>query len=191
MEIISLSEFSLDTAVRHLQNKSLVAFPSDTVYGLLGILDKDVALKLHNIRERSIHKPFLIILPAKANLNDFIDSPLSHLQKKIVNSKWPGRNTFIFNKSKKLSYPLGSTIALRKPSKYDNILFYNLVQKINYPLLAPSLNLPGEKPLDTIQGIEAIFNKTVPYLYWDNSFIPKTEPSKIFNLTKIPFKQQR
>ena len=192
MEIVPLSSSTLDKAIHSLLNKNVIAFPSDTVYGALALLDRETAEILHTVRQRPREKPFLIIIPESLDIEEYLSFTLTEEQKQYTLKKWPGRNTLIFQKHTNFWYPfLNSTIALRKPKRKDNPFFYELVQIVNKPILAPSLNLPGHSPLSSINDIKATFEGQIPYLFWDSNFIPSDTPSQIWNLTKYPFIQER
>ena len=139
MQVIPLKESNnpIQIAVQMLRQKELIGFPTDSVYGLCGIFDKKVALKLHQVRKRPFQKPFLIVVPEGYSLDAILKNELDPRQKEFIMENWPGRKTLVFLKKKSLFYPQGNTIAIRRPSQEDNPLFYELLHQLGEPILAP------------------------------------------------------
>jgi len=181
----------LDKAVDALASGKIIAMPSDTLYGLFGCYQKKQIQNLHLLKKRPLDKPFLLTFPETLTLNSFVDfgdtglQPYHDLTNKI-SELWPGRNSIVFRKNPLLEYPPGPTIAIRKPSEKDNIFFYNVLKKLNEPLLAPSLNLHGDQPLDQLDDIVNTFGESVDLIFFDPAFKP-SNPSQLWDLTKKPY----
>ncbi len=192
MQVIPLKESknSIQIAVQMLRQKELIGFPTDSVYGLCGIFDKEVALRLHQVRKRSYQKPFLIVIPEGYSLDAIIKNDLDPRQKEFIMENWPGRKTIVFFKKKSLFYPGGNTIAIRRPSQKDNPLFYELLHQLGEPILAPSLNLPMQSPMVDVNEIKKNFKDDIKALFTLKGYQP-SDVSQIWDLTKKEFRRLR
>ena len=149
----------LKVAADYLREKKIIAFPTDTIYGLCCLYDEEAIQKMHRIRRRESSKPFLLVLPEAYNEKRLIESETDpkkeKKRQKFMEKCWPGKkNLDLHIKKTGLFYPSTDTIALRKPSKKDNMHFYELLSILNQPVVAPSLNLPGEKPIGSFKEAE-------------------------------------
>ena len=150
----------LAMAVDCLQSGGIIAYPTDTIYGLgCSILNKDAIEKICNIKK---------IDPEKANLS-FICADLSDLSlyaKSIDNSLFrilkkalPGPFTFILPASKEVPKILQSkkkNIGLRIP---DNLIALSIIKTLGHPILSTSF--PGEE-------VEEYTDPEIIYEQWGN-----------------------
>ncbi len=181
---------AIHLAVDLLKKGNIIAFPTDSVYGLCGIYNTEVASLMHSIRRRPFDKPFILAIPEKYLLSNFSEKALEPEQEKFINQQWPGKTTVIIHKNIQLNYPHGTTIALRKPSYQDNPYFHSLLQVLDLPLLVPSLNLPGEKPLERPEEITTQFGEYINHIFFEKTYI-STHVSSVWDLTCQPFKVLR
>lgn len=122
-----------------LLNKEIIAFPTDTVFGLACIIDKNTIDKIYEAKGRSFDKP----LPMMCNSLEMIESVaiVNQDSKKVINKFFPGALTIIFNKKDNLEGFVTNnkpTIGIRVPN--DNWIL-DLITKVNSPLLVTSANL--------------------------------------------------
>ena len=206
MKFISLQQSqSVSIAVKLLKEDKIIAFPTDTLYGICAQFTLNMAHKLHRVRKRSFNKPFLLTLPESWDIQGLINQQLSKEQEEFIDNNWPGKVTIILEKKKGLFYPGGDTIALRKPNKNDSIYFYKLLKKLNQPILAPSLNLPGEKVIQNFNEVkQKFFNQINAYFSVESNYglnyrlnlgeseaEMSTKPSQIWDLTGSTFYRLR
>lgn len=177
-------------AVKALQNNEIIAGPSDTTFGFFVLYSRENAKRLHIIKRRDERKPFLLVLPEKYSVHHLIGG-FNRSIEKILSEMWPGTNTFIFHKKAGVDYPTGNTIALRKPRKDDNPWFYAAVNSLNMPILAPSLNLPGKKPLNDANDIRKEFESQLDALFYPQETISRETASSIFDLTSGTIRRLR
>jgi L-threonylcarbamoyladenylate synthase len=148
----------ISEAIQCLANGGVIAFPTDTVYGIAADINNDSALnKIYAIKERENTKALPILISGTEQLVDLIDGPQSASATCLANCFWPGALTLIFAKNKSIS-PLISqteTIGIRMPN-YEPIL---ALIRTTGPLAVTSANLSGygnclsaEKVLDQLEG---------------------------------------
>lgn len=139
-----LSSSQLEAAVSLLLSGELLIFPTDTVYGLGGNAYSDrVIEKIFLYKKRDRLKPLSICY---ASFEAAIpDVQINENAKRIAESFFPGAVTLVLKKSKNsrissLCNALNDTIGIRVP---NNITTLKLLNKLPFPLAAPSANRSG------------------------------------------------
>ncbi|MFJ5759412.1 L-threonylcarbamoyladenylate synthase [Neobacillus sp. NPDC093182] len=136
-------------AAQFLKENEVVALPTETVYGLGGNAESDVAVeKIFAAKGRPSDNPLIIHIADKQQLNAFV----TEIPKKaeiLMERFWPGPLTIIFKKkdgvlSDKATAGLG-TVGVRMP---DHPVALALLKKCQLPIAAPSANSSG-KPSPT------------------------------------------
>lgn len=140
---------SIKQASYVLQNKGLVAFPTETVYGLGGdALEPDAAAKIYAAKGRPSDNPLIVhIADTKAVYELATDVP--DKAKLLMEAFWPGPLTIIL--PKKEIVPDGTTggldtVAIRMPS---HPVALNLIRESGLYIAAPSANTSG-RPSPTL-----------------------------------------
>jgi L-threonylcarbamoyladenylate synthase len=157
-----LTSAQLDLAAQLLREHQLVAFPTDTVYGL-GTLafDGATALKLYVAKERPPEKAIPILIADAADLDQVaIDVP--PIARRLMEAFWPGALTIVVPRQPHIPIEVSttSTIAVRIP---DLELARELMRRTG-PLAVTSANrssgpnpLTAQEVLDQLEGrIDAI-----------------------------------
>ncbi len=134
-----------------LKKGGLVAFPTETVYGLgANALDENAAMKIYEAKGRPSDNPLIIHI---SNIKDLEvvakDIPLS--AKKLAERFWPGPLTMVLNKTALVPYATSGgldTIAVRLP---ENELARKIITAGGGFIAAPSANSSG-KPSPTAAG---------------------------------------
>lgn len=122
-----------------LKKGGIVAFPTDTVFGLACLINKDAIAKIYQAKGRSFDKP----LPMMCNGLQMIESvaEVSLDAKKIINKFVPGALTLIFNKKVHIEDYVTNgkqTIGIRVP---DDEWILDLISELKEPILVTSANL--------------------------------------------------
>lgn len=132
-----------------LKSGGIVAFPTETVYGLGGdALNKDASRKIYEAKGRPSDNP-LIVHIAEVEAMEAIVSEVTEEAKKIAAAFWPGPLTMILPKSEKV--PMATTggldtVAIRLPS---HKVARELIKYAGGYVAAPSANTSG-KPSPTV-----------------------------------------
>ncbi|KAF0819062.1 MULTISPECIES: L-threonylcarbamoyladenylate synthase [unclassified Cytobacillus] len=148
----SYSQFS--QAADLLKNNEVVAFPTETVYGLGGNAENDDAVKkIFQAKGRPSDNPLIIHIADKAQLDGFVTEIPQNAQA-LMNVFWPGPLTLIFIlKGGVLSqYATAglSTVAVRMP---DHPVALELLKKTGLPIAAPSANRSGRPSPTTAEHV--------------------------------------
>ncbi|MFW6283634.1 MAG: L-threonylcarbamoyladenylate synthase [Minisyncoccales bacterium] len=138
----------INVAANIIKNSQLVAFPTETVYGLgANGLDKKAVKKIFIAKGRPQDNPLILHVCNQEQIKTLVkEIPIK--AKKLMDKFWPGPLTIIFKKSKivpKIITGNLNTVAIRMPK---NKIALELIKESGYPLAAPSANLSG-KPSPT------------------------------------------
>ncbi len=135
-------------AARFLQNGGLVAFPTETVYGLGAVYNNETALlKVFAVKGRPADNPLILHIYQLEQLNQIVSS-ISPLAERLIQCFWPGPLTLIFPKKAEVSSVVTAnlnSVAVRMPS---DPAARELLRLTGIPVAAPSANLSG-KPSPT------------------------------------------
>lgn len=147
-KIIKINSNQIDSAkikeaADIIRQGGLVAFPTETVYGLgADGLNSDASKKIYAAKGRPSDNPLILHISSIKALEDLTegDSPLG---RKLAQAFWPGPLTLIFQKSSKV--PLETTggldtVAIRMPS---HPIAYELIRQSGAYIAAPSANASG------------------------------------------------
>jgi L-threonylcarbamoyladenylate synthase len=136
-------------AAELLKRDEVIAFPTETVYGLGGnALSTAAVEKIFKAKGRPSDNPLIVHISEKAQLSELVTT-IPPIAEKLIDEFWPGPLTLIFEAKEKLvsdKVTAGlSTIAVRMP---DHPIALALIRESGLPLAAPSANLSG-KPSPT------------------------------------------
>lgn len=177
-----------------LNSSEVIAFPTDTVYGLgtNGFL-KDSVEKIYKIKKRDKEKPLILFLTSIEEASDYIEEP-ELLKNNIFKKYWPGPLTAVFEKKNPLSlyYSVSesTTIGIRIP---NFPLILDLLSYCKTPLVTTSANISGSPPLKNGLEIEKELNNKDPRvpLTIDYGDLPECESSTVVSVTKEGIKVLR
>lgn len=134
-------------------NGGVIAFPTETFYGLAADAFNEQALRrIYEIKGREEGKPLLLLLAEKSWVVPLVKT-IPPLAQKLMDKFWPGPLTLVFEAQSHLS-PLitGNTgkVGLRISS---NSLTQKLVQALGKPITGTSANLSGKPSLSMAEEV--------------------------------------
>ena len=139
----NIKDEELAEAAAVLKSGGLVAFPTETVYGLGGnALDEDAARKIYAAKGRPSDNPLIAHISCAAELAPLVRE-IPEAGRKLMEAFWPGPLTMIFPKSSKVPYGTTGgldTVAVRMP---DDPVASRLIELAGVPVAAPSANTSG------------------------------------------------
>ena len=133
----------ISEAAEILKGGGLVAFPTETVYGLGGNgLDKEAAKKIYAAKGRPSDNPLILHVSSIEEVYPLVKA-LPEKAKKLMEAFWPGPLTLVLLKSDIVPEESTGgleTVALRSP---ENALTLELIRACGFPIAGPSANLSG------------------------------------------------
>ncbi|MBM6616761.1 L-threonylcarbamoyladenylate synthase [Bacillus suaedaesalsae] len=151
---LSTSFTHITEAAHFLQHNEVVAFPTETVYGLGGnATSTDAVDKIFNAKGRPGDNPLIVHISNVSQLNALV-TDVPSVAEKLMDAFWPGPLTIIFQAkdgavSDRVTAGL-STVAIRMP---DHPVALALIEESGLPLAAPSANLSGKPSPTTAQHV--------------------------------------
>ena len=169
-----------DLAKKALNNHQVIAFPTETVFGLGVYYDDENAYELMNkIKRRREDKPYTLMLYDVDEINKY-----AYINKDVLNALkkfMPGPLTLLLkSKDNVPGYVTHNTgiIGVRIPENKEAL---DLLKYLEKPLLVPSANRAGEKPAMNDEEVKQIFNDEVAVIIPGKSV--GGLPSTIIDLT--------
>jgi len=155
--ILSISDPQcIPLALKMLANHSLIAFPTDTIYGLAADAFDPLAIKrIFNVKQRSENKALPVLIGTLKQLPN-LALTISESVKKLAAAFWPGPLTIVLPKNPDLPEELSPypTIGIRMP----NLAFTLKLLAQTGPLATTSANLSGGSnpvtPQDVLEQLD-------------------------------------
>jgi L-threonylcarbamoyladenylate synthase len=153
VKINSIKDEALTKAADFIKNGGLVAFPTETVYGLGGDgLNSEAASKIYKAKGRPSDNPLILHINDQKMLHKIVND-VNSMAKKIMTAFCPGPITLILPKSDIVPSSVTgglNTVAVRMP---DNDIARELIRLSNTPIAAPSANISGRPSPTTAQAV--------------------------------------
>ncbi len=152
-ERLSEKEQAFFDAAQIIRSGGLVAFPTETVYGLgANALEEQAARKIYKAKGRPSDNPLIVHIAKKEELNALVKE-IPEPAGKLMDSFWPGPLTMILYKSDLVPYETTGgldTVAVRMPS---DPVANRLIEKAAVPVAAPSANISGRPSPTTAEHV--------------------------------------
>ncbi|GEM_PF-145310 len=140
--------------VELLEKGEIIAFPTDTVYGLIALPDEENVEKIYALKERDRSRPVGLFLPDKKSLDNIVSIDTEEIEK--LTSFWPGALTLVLPVINSFFPYLqkNGKIGFRIP---DSPLLIKILNKTG-PLIQTSANISGKPTPITFNEIKQIFD---------------------------------
>jgi L-threonylcarbamoyladenylate synthase len=145
-------------AARRLNDGGLVAFPTETVYGLgADAMNVEAVGKVFALKGRSPDKPLILHVSGRTMASGLVEQWPDDAQK-LVEAFWPGSLTLVLPKAPHVPDIVtggGDTVAVRCPAHQTTIA---LIETFDGPLVGPSANPSGTVSPTTAEHVRAAFS---------------------------------
>lgn len=176
---------ALRRAVDLLRLGEVVAFPTDTVYGLGGDpLSESSLAALFAAKGRPEDKPIALLVSGSDQVHQ-VTTDVPPLAWALMERFWPGPLTLVLRAAAHLPPTLlagRETVGVRMP---DHDIVLALLAAYEAPLAVTSANLSGEPDLRTGEEVEAALNDRIPFVL-DGGRTPGGSASTVLDLTASP-----
>jgi len=170
-----------------LTNNQVIAYPTDTIYGIGTDIDNDLGIKEIN-RLKNREAPMSIIAHSLDSLSNKLIIPLNMKNKinTIINN---GDTCIVKYKSNSFNSLItqNNMIGFRVPN-YPFLI--KLLSEYNKPITTTSINTTGQKPINDPDEIEKIFGNNIDLIV-DGGIIQNKPASKIYVFDKDNISQIR
>ena len=143
----------IQIAARVIKKGGLVAFPTETVYGLGADAFNPVAVsKIFKVKNRPLNDPLIVHIADKGDIFK-LATEVPGIVKKLIGRFWPGPLTVILKKSKTVPDMVTAnldTVAIRMP---QNKIALSLIRKAQTPIAAPSANIFGRVSATAVKDV--------------------------------------
>jgi len=153
---------SIQTAIELLQGGEIVAFPTDTVYGLgANAFYSPGIIKLFEAKGRDANKAIAVLI-GDINQLELLTEELNETAKILAKKFWPGALTLVVPKKTELPELLtaGNSIGIRIP---DHPVALELLKEFG-PIAATSANLSGKTSPHDARDVLKQLNKRIPLI---------------------------
>ncbi len=187
MRVIRISvdneKAALIDAAEKIKGGGIVAFPTETFYGLgVTYSDTEALTKLFEIKRRPKDKPMPLIIGDVSALS-VIASPPEKFALRIIERFWPGPLTVLLAAKPGLPELVtggSGKVAVRVPGKSFAL---DLARAVGYPLTATSANISGMPPSENPGDVIGYFGDSINLLI-DGGRAPGGKPSTIIDMSK-------
>ena len=174
----------LADVVAHVRSGGLVAYPTETVYGLGGPVTEAGVEALRALKGRGGDKPFLALVESAEAVAGLAWTDAA---RELAAVFWPGPLTLVLSDPSGI-FPAGvrdastGTVGVRVS---PHPLASRLVKALGGPLTSTSLNVPGEAPAssgtEAVEVVRALGGRDVVVL--DVGTLPPSQPSTVVDCT--------
>lgn len=135
---------AIERGAQILREGGLVAFPTETVYGLgANALDGRAVKSIFEAKGRPGDNPLIVHISALSQLDGLIAGEMPDMARRLAQAYWPGPLTMIFPKGEKVPSAVTAgldTVAVRFPNHPAALA---LIEASGLPIAAPSANRSG------------------------------------------------
>lgn len=160
----SINEKIIEKAVSLLSRGEIIAFPTDTVYGVGGDIFSETAIdRIYRLKNRPTNKPINALISSENQLKMIVES-IPADARSIIKKFWPGPLTIILKKNTEVSDKVTcslDTIGVRMP---NNRVALEIIKKFEKPLATTSANISGQPSPLTADDVYNNFQESLPII---------------------------
>ena len=151
-EKMGVLQREIEKGVKILQKGGVIAFPTDTVYGLGADAFNSTAVeRIYEIKNRPKHRQLPLLIADVERLVTLAD-PIPEIAWFLARRFWPGGLTLVLSKTDSVPAYLasGPTIAVRVP---DHPVCLAIIQQVGNPIIGTSANISGQPAALTAEEV--------------------------------------
>ena len=164
-------------AAQALRSGGIVAFPTETVYGLGVCADNDTAIdNLYSVKRRPRNKELSILIAEPDDVRKHVKQ-ITPIANKLISSFWPGPLTIIFD------LPDNRTVGIRNSSHH---VVRDLLNAAGKSIVSTSANISGRPPATDAQQVISSFSDKVDVVL-DGGSAEAGKPSTVIKIVDNTF----
>lgn len=175
---------------RELKSGKIIIYPTDTVYGIGGIITNEETIKnIYKAKTRSFSSPLIALVSDGKKVEElaYIDEENKEKVEKLMREFWPGGLTIILRK-KDIVPPImisnGDTVGVRMP---NHEMALKIIESAGGILPTTSANISGEATPRSYDELSEEFKKRVDIII-DGGRSPIGTASTIIDMSKTSIK---
>ena len=181
-----LSDPSLREAADIVHGGGIIAFPTETFYGLgARPFDACAVQRIVDLKDRPLRDaPILVLIRSRADLHTLV-SEITPAAERLMEACWPGPLTLVFRAAAAVPSALTAgtgTIGIRLPAHPD---VQRLLEAVGGPLTGTSANHSGQPPATTAEEVERVLGDGVDAIL-NGGATPGGLPSTVVDTTVTP-----
>ncbi|WP_300359580.1 L-threonylcarbamoyladenylate synthase [Fusobacterium sp.] len=168
-----------------LKNGKLIIYPTDTVYGVGGVITNEETIKnIYKAKDRSFSSPLIALVSSADKIEDiaFINEKNRKKIEILIKEFWPGGLTIILE-SKSIVPPImisnGKTVGVRMP---DHEIALKIIESAGGILPTTSANISGEKTPRSFEELDEEFKNRIDIIV-DGGVCPIGTASTIIDMS--------
>jgi L-threonylcarbamoyladenylate synthase len=180
-EKVGILQGQLEKGVKILQEGGIVAFPTDTVYGLGADAYNPKAVKrIYEVKKRPRQLSFPLLIGDLSQLTAVAD-PISEIAWFLARRFWPGAVTLVLPKAASLPAYLarGASVAVRIPNHPTCLA---LIRFLGNPIIGTSANISGKPAALTAREVEQQLGDRIDFII-NGGQCPGGKESTIIDVT--------
>ncbi len=149
--------------VEGLKNGEVIAYPTDTVYGLgCDIFNKKAVTRIYQIKQRNKKTPLSVLCSDFKQASKYAIIP--DYVFKLIKKNLPGPYTFVLKARSNMPKTILSknkTVGIRIP---DNQICLELAARLGSPIITTSLNISGQEVITDLNDLDLEFKNKIDIL---------------------------
>ena len=181
---MGVSQREIEKGVKILQKGGVIAFPTDTVYGLgADAFNTRAVERVYEIKNRPGHQQFPLLVADVEQLATLAE-PIPEFAWFLVRRFWPGGLTLVLSRKDSLPAHLasGPTIAVRVP---NHPVCLALIEGLGKPITGTSANVSGQPAALTAEEVKQQLAGRIDLIV-DGGKCPGGRESTIVDVTHEP-----
>ena len=193
--VIEIDPLNIDSsliwdAARVIRNGGLVAFPTETVYGVgADVFNEDAIRKIFAVKTRPLNKPLAVCISNLGQLEQ-LASVIPKQAELLADRFLPGPLTLILPKKNTIPNDVtaySNSVGVRCP---DNEIALSLIEKVAMPIVATSANISGKPSLCTAKEVFKQMSGKIDLII-DGGPTRLKRPSTVVDFTSSPYRVLR
>ena len=154
----------IDRAVEFLKNGDVIAYPTETIYGLgADVLSRKGVKKIYDLKARDYGLPISILVADVAMLREYVKE-VPERAFALMRRFWPGALTILFPASDKIPKGLVTNTGRVGIRISSHPVAAALVKTFGKPITTTSANMSGFPPSLSVKHIQKYFGDKIPCL---------------------------
>ncbi len=165
--VYNLENINLKEIGKLLKEGKLIIYPTDTVYGVGGIMESEDAIRgVYSAKQRNFSSPLIVLVsdPTKIDKIAYIEAYNREKIEKLIKKFWPGGLTIILKKKPcvpDIMTANGDTVGVRMPNLQTSL---DIIQSVGGLFPTTSANISGEATPRSFEELSEVFKQRVDIL---------------------------